>query len=191
MSKRISLSETAHDAVRTHLHHGDLAVDATLGNGHDALFLTQCVGKTGHVYGFDIQAGALQATGLRLREHGMLNRATLLQVSHAELAEYVPGQVKAIMFNLGYMPGSDKKIMTRAESTLSALNAACQILESHGVMTVMAYPGHVGGEEEAGCVELWAGQLNPAQYRSQMICSEHHKASAPRLFVIRKLANLL
>jgi len=33
---------------------GDIAVDGTVGNGHDTLFLAKCVGRSCHVYGFDI-----------------------------------------------------------------------------------------------------------------------------------------
>lgn len=44
------------------LQPGDIAVDATMGNGHDTLFMAECVGKTGLVYAFDIQAQAIEAT---------------------------------------------------------------------------------------------------------------------------------
>ena len=187
MTKRISLSETAQVIVRAHLKDGDVAVDATLGNGYDTVFLTQCVGETGHVYGFDIQVQALESTRLRLLEREMVNRATFFQASHVEMTSYVPCRVRAIMFNLGYLPGSDKNIITQADSTLLALDQACRLLLEQGVMTVMAYPGHAGGEEEAVRVEQWLQQLKPLQYSSQIIFSQHHKVNAPRLFVIRKL----
>ncbi len=186
MSKRISLSEIAHDIVRAYLQEGDSAIDATLGNGHDTLFLAQCIGATGRVYGFDIQAKALQATQERLHEHGVLERAILRLESHANLTSYVCRPVQAVMFNLGYLPGADKHIVTKSESTLAALSSACGLLASRGVMTVMVYPGHPGGAEEASAVEQWLQQLNPEQYQTQAFFSEHQKASAPRLFVIRK-----
>ena len=186
MTKRISLSEIAHNIVREYLREGDASIDATLGNGHDTLFLAQCVGATGHVYGFDIQIQALEATKLRLHEYEMLSRATLFLASHAEMLGHVPRSVRAIMFNLGYLPGADKNIITRADSTLLALNQACNLLAEEGVMTVMVYPGHAGGEEEARQVEQWVQQLDSEQYQSQIIFSQHHKISAPRLFVVRK-----
>lgn len=191
MTKRISLAETAHEMIRAHLHPGDRAIDATLGNGHDALFLAQCVGEAGHVYGFDIQSQALQSTRLRLQEQGLQVRITLLLASHAEMARHVPqawhGRIQAIMFNLGYLPGTDKSVITQPESTLAALTSACALLARHGLMTVMVYPGHAGGDEEARAVEQWMRQLNPERYQIQIIFSHHHQASAPRLFVLRKL----
>lgn len=188
MNKRISLSEVAHEIVGAHLREGDFAVDATLGNGHDTLHLARCVGAAGRVYGFDIQAKALQATRERLHAHGILERAILCHASHADMANHVERPVQAIMFNLGYLPGADKQIVTQTESTLAALGSACGLLASQGVMTVVVYPGHVGGEEEANSVEQWLQQLNPEQYQTEVFFSQYHKTSAPRLFVIRKSA---
>lgn len=187
MPKRISLSETAHEMVGAQLCTGDVAIDATLGNGHDTLYLARCVGTTGRVYGFDIQEQALQTTRERLRAHGVLERAILCHASHADMTNYVKHPVQAVMFNLGYLPGADKRIITQTESTLAALASACGLLANQGVMTVMVYPGHVGGAEEANSVEQWLQQLHPKQYRTQLLFSQYHKPSAPRLFVIRKL----
>lgn len=37
------------------LQPGDVAVDATCGNGHDSLFMAQCIGSTGHLHAVDLQ----------------------------------------------------------------------------------------------------------------------------------------
>ena len=50
----IRWTDLAHDAVRAMLHHGDIAINATAGNGRDTLFLLQCVGTTGRIFAFDI-----------------------------------------------------------------------------------------------------------------------------------------
>jgi len=47
---------------------------------------------------------------------------------------------KPSCFNLGYLPGGDKSIITRTDSTVTALNNAIRILSSNGIITVMAYP---------------------------------------------------
>ncbi|PID81943.1 hypothetical protein CSB20_00400, partial [bacterium DOLZORAL124_64_63] len=57
-----SLTAQAHLLVRDHITPGDTAIDATLGNGHDTLFLARCVGKTGTVIGFDVQTQAITST---------------------------------------------------------------------------------------------------------------------------------
>jgi hypothetical protein len=92
------------------------------------------------------------------------------------------------MFNLGYLPGADKSIMTQAESTLQALSLACEFLSEQGVMTVLAYPGHVGGDLETRSVEEWLSRLDADRYCVESIFSHQDQASSPRLFVIRKQA---
>lgn len=192
MMKRISLLEVAHAAVRQSVRVGDVVVDATLGNGHDTVFLAQAVGAAGRVYGFDIQPQAVQATRQRLQAQGLLDRVDLYLASHAGMGRYIPeihhGGIMAVMFNLGYLPGADKNIITRADSTVVALTEACGLLAMGGVLTVTVYPGHPGGDEEAAGVEAWACGLDGKGYQVETVLSQLHQASAPRLFVVRKQA---
>ena len=58
----------AADILRQAVAPGDTAVDATMGNGHDTLFLCQLVGEGGRVYAFDVQAQAVESTKKRLTE---------------------------------------------------------------------------------------------------------------------------
>lgn len=191
---RISLLETAHGIVRQHLTQGGIAVDATIGNGHDTVFLAQCVGDSGRVFGFDIQSQALANSRQRLREQGLESRATLFLASHADMPIHIPealqGRIRACMFNLGYLPGADKTVITRTESTLAALAAACGLLAEQGVITVLAYPGHAGGDSETQALTDWCGRL-PRQFQVEIVLSNLDKPTAPRLFVIRKQADLL
>ncbi|MGZ4106447.1 MAG: class I SAM-dependent methyltransferase, partial [Tumebacillaceae bacterium] len=94
------------------LQPGDVAIDGTVGKGQDTLFLAMCVGEDGHVLGCDIQEQALERTRKRVEEAGLLERVTFVQGSHAHLQEMVSpdwmGRVKAVMFNLGYLPGGDE-----------------------------------------------------------------------------------
>jgi hypothetical protein len=190
--KRISLTESAHNCIREHLLTGDVAIDATLGNGYDTVFLAELVGPVGHVYGFDVQETALEITSQRLQLQNLQNKVTLYQTSHANMRDWIPtkllGGIKAIMFNLGYLPGADKSIMTQSESTLQALSLACEFLSEQGVMTVLAYPGHVGGDLETRSVEQWLSRLDADRYCVEAIFSHQNQASSPRLFVIRKQA---
>jgi len=128
---------------------GDIAVDATAGLGRDTLFLAQCVGVTGKVYAFDIQEHAIIATRELLRKFNMLSNVELLHESHSNILKYVPKGVKAIMFNLGYLPGSTSKIITTPESTIKALEGALEILAYNGVITIVVYRGHEGGLRES------------------------------------------
>ena len=193
---RISLAEIAHDIVRRHLCLGGIAVDATLGNGHDTQFLAEWVGDQGHVFGFDIQLQALTNTSQRLRRNGLENRVTLFHACHAEMLGFLPdsllGRMQAIMFNLGYLPGADKKLITRTKSTLAAIDAAIDLLSEQGVITVLAYPGHAGGDQETRDLADRCAQLERRmQIQLEIILGDHHQPKSPRLFVIRKPAYLL
>ncbi len=187
---RISLPETAHRLLEQRLTQADIAVDATLGNGYDTVFLARRVGFVGHVYGFDIQPAALEATRTRLHLAGLLANVTLFLASHAEMASYLPsehlGRIRAVMFNLGYLPGGDKTIITRSESTLAAVAAACQWLAPGGMMTLLAYPGHPGGDYETERLKQRLKQLEPSQFHCEILYSRVDKPAAPRLFCLEK-----
>lgn len=187
---RISLPETAHRIVAGHTKPGDIVIDATLGNGHDTMFLAQRVGPQGHVYGFDIQAQALEKTKQRLSDAQLLEAATLFQVSHAKMANFIPsqyhGRITAAMFNLGYLPGGDKTVITLTDSTLIALKAACMLMAPNGILTILAYPGHSGGDSETQAVQAWIESLNAGLFKVSTHFSTVNKATAPRLYCIEK-----
>jgi Putative rRNA methylase len=191
MTRPASLLQHAHLILESHLNNGDIAIDATAGNGHDSLFLVQQVQPEGLVYCFDIQPAAIQSTHNRLCAADLRQFALLNQHSHAQMSEDIApehhGNIKAIMFNLGYLPHGDKSIITQADSTLQALNSALDLLAQNGILTILAYPGHQGGECETLQVTNWCYQLNPENFSVQLINSAEHKDSAPRLFVLQKL----
>ena len=189
--KRISLVNTAHDLIRDILNPGDIAIDATVGNGHDTLFLAEQIAPSGHVYGFDIQQAAIDSTLEKFRQTRLSDYLSLIHASHADMSDEIPehlhGKIRAIMFNLGYLPGGDKSVITLTDSTLAALSIASQILTVNGIITLLAYPGHQGGDQEADQVKNWCEQLDSQQFEVSTIYSTEHKDTAPRLFVIRKL----
>lgn len=188
--KPISLVKEAHSLIKHTLHSGDMAIDATVGNGYDTLFLVEQVGTMGRVYGFDVQETALDITRSRLQQANLSECLTLIQANHAAMAEKIPVQyqdnINAIMFNLGYLPGGDKTIITQAKSTLLALNSAAQLLSVDGVITVIAYPGHNGGDIETNQVKAWCEQLDQKRFTIRTLAATENKASAPVLFAIFK-----
>ncbi|CAN5811966.1 class I SAM-dependent methyltransferase [soil metagenome] len=148
------------DLIGQALTEGDVAIDATVGNGHDTLYLARCVGASGMVFGFDIQEAALEAARSRILEAGLEAQTRLILASHDTMADwlesYVPGRrVRAVMFNLGYRPGGDRSKITRPETTLPALDTALQLLSSGGLLTIVLYPGHPGGLVESEAVQEW------------------------------------
>ena len=144
----IDLLEMHKFYILRHLHAGDVAVDFTMGNGHDTEFLSKTVGESGRVYAFDVQASAVESTREHLRAAGCPENYTLIHASHHLVRDYVREPIKAGMFNLGWLPGSDRKVTTRRESTLKAVNAAIELLAPDGIILVAVYPGHEEGTLE-------------------------------------------
>jgi predicted methyltransferase len=132
---------------------GDLVVDATAGNGHDTVFLAGAVGDEGKVIAIDIQAEAIVATRQRLQESQLEDRVELHQASHTEIGKLVTtGSASVILFNLGYLPGTNRELVTQAETTIQALVGSVAVLKKKGVLAVICYPDHPGGDDEAAQV---------------------------------------
>ena len=134
--------------ILNHLKEGDVAVDFTMGNGHDTAFLSKTVGEDGKVFAFDVQEQALTSTKARLAAEDCPENYTLILDSHHNVKKYVKEPIRAGMFNLGYLPGSDKRITTMRETTMPAIEAAIELLEHGGVLLVAVYPGHAEGDAE-------------------------------------------
>lgn len=148
----IDLLQLQKQFILNHLGEGDVAVDFTMGNGHDTAFLSKTVGKSGHVYAFDVQEMALASTAENLEREGCEHNYTLILDSHHNVKKYVQAPIKAGMFNLGYLPGSDKKVTTMRETTMPAIEAAVELLDHGGVLLVAVYPGHAEGDAEGKMV---------------------------------------
>ena len=173
--------------MQDRLHPGDAALDATAGNGHDTLFLARLVGETGHVWAFDVQETAVLETRRRLGEADVLH-AAVIHAGHETMSQHVPvefhGRLRGIMFNLGYLPGSDKSVITRTETTLSALTAAIELLAPGGLLTVAVYPGHEGGADEQRAITEWAAALSSSSYEVQLLRPINRSASPPECWAV-------
>lgn len=163
MTDRRPLTTLAQEAVAKVLQPGGRAIDATMGNGHDTLFLSRRLAPKGRVFAFDIQPPALTTTAARLRNAGLDRFTELRLCGHekmiARLPADWPGTVSAIMFNLGYLPGGDKAVITRASTTLAALDQALQLLRPGGLLSLLLYRGHPGAQGETQAVLDWLDRL--------------------------------
>lgn len=144
---------------------GDRVIDATAGNGHDTVFLANLVGETGTVLAFDVQEEAIVSARDRVKAAGFADRVTFVHASHATMADHgSEGTFKAVMFNLGYLPGADHAVATGSD-TLPALEAAALLLGKGGVLSIVCYPGHEGGDAESTDVEEWMSALPAKGWR--------------------------
>ena len=172
--------------IMEHLREGDVAVDFTMGNGNDTLFLSKAVGETGRVYAFDIQEEALASTRAHLESNGAPQNYTLICASHHRVKEFVSEPIKAGMFNLGYLPRSGKKaVTTMRETTMPAVEAALELLAPDGVLIVAIYPGHEEGALEGEMLREYFSNLS--RFR---ICPSEFKIlnspTSPYFFLVEK-----
>lgn len=166
-----------------HLKPGDLAIDATCGNGHDTLFLSQlCT-----VIALDIQSSAIQNTEALLLEHG--KKAILHRMNHAKIDSLtLPLEPRLIVYNLGYLPGGDKSITTLKSSTLESVKKSLEILAPDGALCITCYPGHKEGEVEEGLLVEWAKNLPKSRW---LVCYHRwlNREKAPSVLWISGLKN--
>jgi len=165
--KLTDIVNRSHTMLAEVLFPGDLAVDLTVGNGKDTIFLHKTVGRHGCVVGFDIQEKALQKAAGQLRLEGAhvdlyvedpvpefpAPGIHLILADHAGWSEYVSSPPRVIIANLGFLPGSDHGIVTQIPTTIAALEAGFERLTAGGRLAVVCYVGHPGGREEAQAVE--------------------------------------
>ena len=165
MNKLLKATGFTHNFLAQFLDNGQKVIDATSGNGQDTLFLAEAVGPSGVVYAFDIQEKALQTTKNLLAEHDCLEQVKLIHAGHEKIKEYVQDPVQAVIYNLGYLPGGNKEIITQGETTLLSLQQGTELLSSGGVISLIIYPGHPGGREEAELIEVYTGTLSPRRWQ--------------------------
>lgn len=191
MVTKLSLTAQAQQVLAERLQAGDVAIDATVGNGHDTLFLATRVGSAGKVYGFDIQQQALDGAWQRLEAAGQETQCSLYHAGHEVMGALLPqnlqGRVRAVMFNLGYLPGADRQRTTAAATTLTALQTALPLLMSGGVISLIAYTGHPGGREEAEQVKAWASTLSAESFRLTLQVPVAERSSPPEWLLLERL----
>ncbi|SHJ80067.1 class I SAM-dependent methyltransferase [Tepidibacter formicigenes] len=165
---------------------GDIVVDATVGNGYDTEYLAKKVGERGKVYGFDIQKIALDKTKERLQKNDLLERVSLILDGHENMDKYIKEEVSCIYFNLGYLPRGDHKLITKAETTILALEKSLKLLKSYGIISIALYTGHEGGLEEKDAVEEFLANLDQNYYNVLKCNFINQKNNPPQLVLVEK-----
>ncbi len=181
------------------LEHGDLVVDLTAGTGQDTHVLAKAVGSEGQVVAFDLQAEALEQTTQRLQQHNFIVKSVpddteiprafgvyLVHACHSSLNKIITHPVKAIIANLGYLPGGDKTLVTRSDSTLAALSQSLELLVPGGRLAVTVYPAHPGGEEEGSAVNDFFCSLSREDWLVLSLRAANRE-EAPYLLVAERL----
>ncbi len=162
-------------------------MDATCGNGLDTLFLARAVGVRGSVFACDLQEEAVRRTGEALQKAGLRDRVQLECLCHSTLLERLAlrrGEASAILFNLGYLPGSGHAAITCPETLIPALDQALALLAPGGILTAVLYRGHPGGETEAQAVLAWARALPQEQWTAAHYTFVNQRNHPPSLLAV-------
>ena len=130
------------------IEEGDIAVDATAGNGHDTVFLAKLVGPNGSVFAFDVQKEAVDSTLLRVLDYSYEDRVRVINRGHETVDQFIDKEIGAAVFNLGYLPGSDHSIVTKPNTTIEAIEKILKLLKVGGMIVLVVYYGHEGGKNE-------------------------------------------
>jgi len=150
----------AHRKISESLKDGGTSVDMTCGNGNDTLYLSAL---SSHVYAFDIQKEAILNTNFILSENSVTN-VSLIHDSHINISNHVKTEVSCIVFNLGYLPGVNKKITTKSKDTIKAIKDSLELIKINGSIVITLYPGHKEGNEEANDVKEFCSKLLSNKY---------------------------
>jgi hypothetical protein len=103
------------------------------------------------------------------------------------MAEHCNGPVKAVIFNLGYLPGGDRTLVTRPESTRAGIGKSLEILELGGIVLITLYPGHEGGLQECLVVEALLVQLPATAFHIWRMGQINVPGTAPYVILIQKV----
>lgn len=172
--------------LQASLQKDDVVVDATLGNGFDALTLLELVGSNGYLYGFDIQQEAIDATKLKLSNAGYENMSLILE-NHSRMSEHLKDcQIRGVVFNLGYLPKGEKAVTTLWETTQTAISQAMELIMEEGFISVMTYPGHETGQIEDEHLNNWLEALPQKKFQVSKMEFINQQNNPPRLYWITK-----
>ncbi|WP_226035835.1 tRNA (mnm(5)s(2)U34)-methyltransferase [Aquibacillus saliphilus] len=187
MLKRVI--DYGHELLKVTIKPGETVIDGTCGNGKDTVMLSKLVGVDGSVLAFDIQEQAIANTR-KILEKQAISNVTLIQDSHHKIDNYlnerIEKQLGGAIFNLGYLPGSDKKIITKPDSTITAIKTIANYLKPGGIIVLVVYHGHLGGDEEKEALLKHLGEYDQKQFNVLRYGFINQKNSPPFVLAIEK-----
>lgn len=178
--------EASHHILESRLKEGMTVVDATVGNGKDALFIKKLIGHSGHLYGFDLDQRAVDTTIKRLSDNDYIDYVTLFVLSHEVMKDYISEPCDAVVFNLGYLPGLSRDYITKACSTLESVKQAMDLIKTGGFILIVVYPGHLEGAEESDLLTEFITGIDQKQFHTFEIKYPNQVNHPPYLIYIER-----
>ena len=175
---------------------GDLCIDATAGNGHDTLFLAQSVAPDGMVYAIDIQR-RLSAIPRKIeKKHELSYLLQPIHGSHSEVESFLNNDLKgkfaSAMFNLGYLPGGSREIITRPHSPYPPSRKLSSLSSLMALLQYCVIGAMTGGKETEEVQNLCLkDQLDPTHevVEGNKLRLTSHPSSPSVLILIRKIGS--
>lgn len=181
MKRRTPITQYCHERIQQMIKEPLLCIDATAGTGKDTVFLAKLVGERGRVISMDIQEMAIEQTKKRLLKERLSNRAEVVLDSHVHMDKYAKkDRVSLIMFNLGYLPGGDHSLSTKADTTIEAIEKGLNLLHEGGMISLLIYSGGDSGFEEKNQVLAWLRELPDDKY-TVLVEAFYNKPNNPPL----------
>ena len=165
---------------------GDVVVDATMGNGYDTIYLANLVGSEGRVYSFDVQEEAIKSTSKKVDRDSLQDRVKLILDGHENIDKYINEEVSCVVFNLGYLPRAKHCIITKPETTLTAIQKSLNLLKPHGIISIAMYTGHEGGMEEKDEVCNYLNSLDQNYFNVLHMNFTNQINNPPQLILVER-----
>lgn len=132
--------------LKTFLKDKKILVDMTCGNGHDSLRVLQNAPNYKKLYLYDVQMKAIENTKSLLDSYAYKN-CIYLNKSHDDLSD-IHEDIDFAIYNLGYLPGADKKLVTNSKCTIKSIELLLKKLSFGAIVVITTYPGHEEGNVE-------------------------------------------
>ena len=169
-----------------YLDEGMQVLDATLGNGEDAVFLCEKIGKSGFLEGIDIQDDAVNQSRIKLEEKSFENFQLRIG-NHKYIDQLYEGQYfDLIVYNLGYLPKSNKVCTTLLDSTAESIQKALQLIKVGGILSITTYRGHDEGVKEYQWLMSYTQQLDTKAYHVMKFEYLNQGVQTPSVILIER-----
>lgn len=160
-----------------------VAADMTVGAGNDSLYILENT-KVERLYGFDIQKEA-EIKAKKLIGEDL--RFIFNLASHDQIENYVKENLDLAIYNLGYLPGGNKEITTKYQSTIKSLEKTLDLLNKDGIVILTIYPGHPAGKVESEELEKFLAKIDPKKYSVMKLSYQNRPKNPPYIIVIQKI----
>lgn len=160
----------------------NIAVDMTSGNGNDSKFILDKL-KPKMLYAFDIQKEAMENTKNLI---GSRSNFKFILDTHENIDKYIKEEIDLVIYNLGYLPGGDKNITTKTESTMESLKKVLTLLSHKGKVFITVYPGHEEGLAESNYLTEYLKNLDQKDFVVLKLSYQNQKNTPPYLYVLGK-----